>query len=128
MTYLLDTHTFLWLLRDPEVLPARVRSIASARTETLILSAATPWEMAINETVGKLEAAEILDNFERVASQAGYSILETTIRHVIRGGRLPLHHKDPFDRLMAAQALELGIPIVSRDTVFDHYGVKRIWD
>ena len=82
----------------------------------------------MKETVGKLDASEILDNFERVVLQAGYSILDTTIRHVIRGGRLPLHHKDPFDRLMAAQALELGIPIVSRDTVFDLYGVKRIWD
>jgi PIN domain nuclease of toxin-antitoxin system len=128
MTYLLDTHAFLWLLRDPDVLPARVQGIAVARTQILILSAATPWEMAIKQTVGKLDAAGILDNFERIASQAGYNILDTTIRHVIRGGQLPLYHRDPFDRLMAAQALELGIPIISRDAVFELYGVKRVWD
>jgi len=127
MTYLLDTHVFLWLLRAPEVLPVAVREVAADRSQTLVLSAVTPWEMAIKETTGKLSAAEILDNFERVTAQAGLSILETTIRQVIRGGRLPLHHKDPFDRLLAAQALDLRIPLISCDQVFDLYGVKRIW-
>lgn len=127
MTYLLDTHVFLWLLRAPEVLPAAVREVAADRAQSLVLSAVTPWEMAIKQTTGKLNAAEILDKFERVAAQAGLSILETTIRQVIRGGRLPLHHKDPFDRLLAAQALDLRIPLISQDQIFDLYGVKRIW-
>jgi PIN domain nuclease of toxin-antitoxin system len=127
MTYLLDTHAFLWLIRNPEVLPTAVREIAADRSQNLVLSAMTPWEMAIKETAGKLHAAEILDNFERVAAQAGIVILETTVRQVIRGGRLPLHHKDPFDRLLAAQALDLRIPLISRDLIFDLYGVKRIW-
>lgn len=127
MTYLLDTHVFLWLLRAPEVLPAAVREVAANRSPTLVLSAVTPWEMAIKQTTGKLNAAEILDNFERVTAQAGFSILETTIQQVIRGGRLPLHHNDPFDRLLAAQALDLRIPLISNDRVFDLYGVKRIW-
>jgi PIN domain nuclease of toxin-antitoxin system len=127
MTYLLDTHVFLWLLRTPEALPAAVREVAADRSKALVLSAITPWEMAIKQTTGKLNAAEILDNFERVTAQAGLSILETTVRQVIRGGRLPLHHKDPLDRLLAAQALDLRIPLISRDQVFDLYGVKRIW-
>ena|ERR1035438_4110473 len=127
MTYLLDTHTFLWLLRAPEILPTQVQDIAADRSNALVLSVVTPWEMAIKATTGKLDAAEILDNFERIAALAGYSILETTIRQVIRGGRLPLHHKDPFDRLLVAQALDLRIPLVSRDQVFDLYGAKRIW-
>ncbi|MGA2537143.1 MAG: type II toxin-antitoxin system VapC family toxin [Terracidiphilus sp.] len=128
MTYLLDTHTFLWLLRSPEMLPLAVRAMVVDRSSALALSVVTPWEMAIKQTTGKLKAAEILDNFERVAALAGITILDTTIRQVIRGGRLPLHHRDPFDRLLAAQALELRIPLVSRDHVFDLYGVKRIWD
>jgi PIN domain nuclease of toxin-antitoxin system len=127
MTYLLDTHVFLWLLRTPEVLPTAVLDVAENRSHTLVLSAVTPWEMAIKETTGKLNAAEVLDNFERVAAQAGLSILETTVRQVIRGGKLPLHHKDPFDRMLAAQALDLRIPLISHDQVFDLYGVKRIW-
>ena len=127
MTYLLDTHTFLWLLRDPEILPVQVREIAADRANTLVLSVVTPWEMAIKQAIGKLNAAEVLDNFEFLAARAGYIILETTVRQAIRGGRLPLHHKDPFDRLLAAQSLDLRIPLVSRDNVFDLYGVNRIW-
>jgi PIN domain nuclease of toxin-antitoxin system len=87
-----------------------------------------PWEIAIKVAVGKLDAAEILDDFERVATLAGYSVLETTVRQVIHSGRLPLHHKDPFDRLLIGQALDLRIPLLSADTVFDLYGVKRVWD
>jgi PIN domain nuclease of toxin-antitoxin system len=128
MTYLLDTHTFLWLLREPETLPDQVQRIARNRSETLALSLVTPWEMAIKVAVGKLDAAEILDNFERVVTMAGYSILETTVQQVIHSGRMPLHHKDPFDRLLIAQALDLRIPLLSSDTDFDLYGVKRVWD
>jgi len=128
MTYLLDTHTFLWLLRAPENLPGLVRNIAADRSKVLVLSIVTPWEIAIKTTIGKLDAGGILESFEMVVVRAGYNILETTRRQVIRGGCLPLHHRDPFDRLMAAQALELGIPIVSRDEIFDLYGVKRVWD
>jgi PIN domain nuclease of toxin-antitoxin system len=128
MTYLLDTHTFLWLLRAPEILPVLVRDIAADRSKILVLSVVTPWEMAMKVTTGKLDAAKIMDSFELVVARAGYSILETTLRQVIRGGRLPLHHRDPFDRLLAAQALDLHIPLVSRDRIFDLYGVNRIWD
>jgi PIN domain nuclease of toxin-antitoxin system len=128
MTYLLDTHTFLWLLREPETLPDQVQRIARNRSETLALSLVTPWEMAIKVAIGKLDGAEILDHFERVVRLAGYSVLETTVRQVIDSGLLPLHHKDPFDRLLIAQAMDLRIPLLSADTDFDLYGVKRIWD
>jgi PIN domain nuclease of toxin-antitoxin system len=128
MTYLLDTHTFLWLLREPETLPDQVLEIASDRSETLALSLVTPWEISIKVGLGKLDAAEILGDFERVVTMAGYSILETAVKQVIHSGRLPLHHKDPFDRLLIAQALDLRIPLLSADTDFDLYGVKRIWD
>ena len=128
MTYLLDTHTFLRLLREPETLPDQVLRIASDRSKTLALSLVTPWEIAIKVGIGKLDAAEILDDFERVATLAGYSVLETTVRQVIRSGRLPLHHKDPFDRLLIAQSLDLRMPLLSADVDFDLYGVQRIWD
>jgi PIN domain nuclease of toxin-antitoxin system len=84
--------------------------------------------MAMKVTCGKLDAADILDDFEAALARGRFTSLETTIRQVIRGGRMPLHHRDPFDRLLAAQALDLRIPLVSRDRVFDLYGVKRIWD
>jgi PIN domain nuclease of toxin-antitoxin system len=128
MTYLLDTHAFLWLLAAPETLPPRTRDIAADRTTNLVLSVITPWEMAIKTNIGKLDAAGILDDFEAISARGGYTILQTTTRQVIRSGRLPLHHKDPFDRLLAAQAIDLQIPLISRDQIFDSYGVTRIWN
>jgi len=128
MTYLLDTHAFLWILTAPEMLPAHVLEVASDRSASMALSVVTPWEMAIKTNIGKLDAADILDNFNAIAVQAGYIFLDTSVRQVIRGGLLPLHHKDPFDRLLAAQALDLRIPLISRDPVFDLYGVIRIWN
>jgi len=128
MTYLLDTHTFLWILNSPEILPASVQSICRDRSATLLVSIVTSWEMAIQSAIGKLDAAYVLDHFEALLTQGGFTMQETTIQHVIRGGRLPAHHRDPFDRLLAAQALELRIPLLSRDRIFDSYGVKRIWN
>jgi PIN domain nuclease of toxin-antitoxin system len=128
MTYLLDTHTFLWQLKSPEVLPDRVSMILGDRSTTVMVSLVTPWEIAIKAKTGKLDAADILDRFEAKVLKAKFNMLETTVQHVIRGGSLPLHHRDPFDRLLIAQAFELRIPILSNDTVLDLYGVQRIWD
>jgi PIN domain nuclease of toxin-antitoxin system len=128
MTYLLDTQTFLWLLRGHANLPRRVQEIAEDRTATLALSIVTPWEMSIKVKLGRLDAADILDQFERVLTLGGYTILETTPAQAIRSGSLPRHHRDPFDRLIVAQALDLHIPIISRDDTLDRYGVKRIWE
>ena len=128
MTYLLDTHTLLWVLNTPEALPSRVMRIVLDSAATLLVSIATPWEMAIKVNCGKLDAADILENFEAAMTRGRITVLETAVRQAILSGRLPLHHRDPFDRLLAAQALDLRIPILSRDRVFDLYGVQRIWD
>jgi PIN domain nuclease of toxin-antitoxin system len=128
MNYLLDTHTFLWILNTPEMLPERAQGVVQDRSAILLISIATPWEMAIKVASGKLDAADILDNFEAAVTRGRFTILETTVRQAISSGSLPFYHRDPFDRLLAAQALNLGIPIVSRDRVFDLYGVRRIWE
>lgn len=128
MTYLLDTHTFLWLLQSPDSVPDQIRKLAADSSETLLLSIVTPWEIAVKVGIGKLEAPEVLADFEGIAKAGHYGLLETTVHQVIRAGLLPLHHRDPFDRLLAAQALEIGIPLISRDAIFDTYGVRRIWN
>lgn len=128
MTYLLDTQMFLWILSTPELLPPQVQSIVMDPSAVLLISVATPWEMAIKVASGKLDAADILDDFEGTLTRGRFTALETTVRQAIRGGRLPFHHRNPFDRLLAAQSLELRVPLLSRDKVFDLYGVKRIWD
>jgi PIN domain nuclease of toxin-antitoxin system len=128
MTYLLDTHTFIWILNTPEMLPSGVQGIVEDRCATLMVSIATPWEMAIKVVSGKLNAGDILDDFEGAMARGRFTLLDTSVRQAISGGRLPRHHGDPFDRLLAAQALDLKVPLISRDGIFDLYGVKRIWD
>ena len=111
MRFLVDTHAFLWAVLSPEKLTDRVRSVFTDREAELLLSIATPWEMAIKNRV----------------TASGYRMLETSIKHTIRSGYLPRYHKDPFDRLLIAQALDLNVPILSGDDIFDLYGVRRVW-
>jgi PIN domain nuclease of toxin-antitoxin system len=128
MRYLLDTHTLLWWVTTPEALPQSLRNCLDDPSNALLLSVAVPWELAIKTNTGKLDAHQILRDIESGQLKLELEVLRAEISHVIRAGLLPLHHRDPFDRLLTAQALELRIPIVSRDRVFDLYGVQRIWD
>lgn len=127
MRYLLDTHALLWWLSTPELLPPSLRDLLDDRSNELLLSIVTPWELAIKTNAGKLDAGQILRDIESGQLKGDVEILLAQVSQVIRAGMLPLHHRDPFDRLLTAQALELAIPIVSRDRIFDRYGVQRIW-
>jgi PIN domain nuclease of toxin-antitoxin system len=128
MIYLLDTHALFWILKTPKKLPAGVLGIVEDHSTTLLVSIACPWELAIKTNRGRIDARRILDQMEQVIGSGGYQLLDTRISHVIAAGFLPLHHKDPFDRLLIAQALELRVPIISCDSTFDAYGVRRIWN
>jgi PIN domain nuclease of toxin-antitoxin system len=128
MRYLLDSHSFLWLLQAPWKLSSRVSQIVADPASKLALSIATPWELAIKSGLGKLDVGEVLRRFEELIASGSFELVETKVSHVVGAGHLPQHHKDPFDRLLISQAAELRIPILSRDRVFDLYGVKRIWD
>jgi len=127
MTYLLDTHTLIWFLRSPQALPARVRGLIEDEATTLVVSLATPWEMSIRTSIGKLDAEDILADFESIVARARFNVLVPTIAQVIASGRLPWFHRDPFDRLLVAQTMELGWSLLSKDVVFDAYVVRRIW-
>jgi PIN domain nuclease of toxin-antitoxin system len=128
MKYLLDTHTYLWYRSSPRFLPASILSLLTDTSHEMIISIATPWELAIKTGIGKLNAAALLVDFESRETAAGFAFAGLTTAQAIRSGLLPLHHKDPFDRLLAAQALDMRIPLVSRNAIFDLYGVNRIWD
>lgn len=127
MTYLLDTHTLLWFLRTPSGLPTHVRGLIEDPETVIAISLATPWEISIKTGIGRLDAADILDDFESILERGRFNLLAPTVAQVIRSGRLPLYHRDPFDRLLAAQSLDLGWTLVSKDAVFDAYGVRRLW-
>jgi len=128
MKFLLDTHTFLWAIRSPGEIPNHAKTILADPASELLISIVIPWEIAIKSGVGKLKnISDLLGDFEGLMSAAGFQILETSIRQVIRSGTLPPHHKDPFDRLLISQALDLGVPIIGCDDMFDRYGVTRVW-
>jgi len=128
MRLLLDTHTFLWWLADDPSLSAKARSaIADGRNECF-LSLASCWELAIKCSLGKLRLNQPIERFiPDEMSANGFHLLAIDFRHVAKVETLPFYHRDPFDRLLAAQALLDKMTIVSCDTVLSEYGVKRIW-
>ncbi len=128
MIYLLDTHAFLWLRQGDVRLTDAVRELYADGANDFLLSIASVWEMAIKASIGKLTFPSPLRDIIREAGVAqGIGLLPVALDHVLRVEHLPFHHRDPFDRCLAAQALEEGLPVVSRDTAFDAYGVKRAW-
>ncbi len=126
--YLLDTHTFLWMRHAPERLGAEARVICGDVQSHLLLSLASAWEIAIKLSIGKMTLREPLRQIlEEARLVAGISTLPIEERHVLRVQHLPLHHRDPFDRLLVAQALEEGLVLVSREPALDAYGAPRVW-
>lgn len=126
MPVLLDTHAFLWWCADDPRLSKRARKAISERE--CFLSLASVWEMAIKVSLGKLKLPSRLGDYIPEQTTAnGFSQLEIGFRHAIRCASLDWHHRDPFDRLLIAQALEEGLPIVSRGVFVEPYGVRRIW-
>jgi PIN domain nuclease of toxin-antitoxin system len=127
MNLLLDTNSLYWWLHDPAQLsPVAQRAIA-ASSSSVVVSAVVPWELAIKTNLGKIDGQTLLDIWDSKLASEGFSELPIDSSHAIRAGLLPLHHRDPFDRMLAAQAQATGWPIVSADPVFDRYGVRRIW-
>lgn len=131
MRLLLDTHTFLWLVQDEPRLGNAARAAIVDGANELLLSMASCWEMAIKHAAGKLALPSPLAVFIEAALKTDrIGLLAISVTHVGRLGSLPRHpqdHRDPFDRLLVAQALAEGVPLLSRDERLDVYGVKRIW-
>lgn len=128
MQLLVDTHAFLWWVNDSQELSRRARSAISRSGNDCLVSLASCWEMAIKVSLGKLTLPVAIERFlpEQMAIN-GFRELPIEQRHVARVARLPFLHRDPFDRLLAAQCLEEDLAIVSRDPVFRRYGVRRVW-
>lgn len=128
MQFLLDTHTFLWFVNDSQEIPENIFNLLESDVE-LLLSIVSLWEIAIKVNIGKLilpkKYAEFIDEQIQIND---IKILPISLSHLNLIATLPLHHKDPFDRLIIAQAIEENITIISRDSAFNSYtGIKRIW-
>jgi len=125
---LIDTHVILWAGLSPAQLSKRARTILADRSNEVLLSAASAWEIATKVRLGKLPGAERLEHeFISSVEEAGYTLLSITAAHALRAGRLAGDHRDPFDRMIAAQALAEDIPILSIDTKLDSFGIRRTW-
>ena len=128
MRLLLDTHTLLWFyLGDPQ-LSAAARLLIEDAANTKLVSPASYWELAIKIGLGKYTLTESYDDFiQHAIFDNGFIILPVEPRHTAVVVSLPLHHKDPFDRLMVAQAMVERIPLVSADAALDPYPIPRLW-
>jgi PIN domain nuclease of toxin-antitoxin system len=125
---LLDTHTLLWAAFDEDSLSPRARRLIQSSASEIIVSAATAWEVATKFRLGKLDfARDLAENFISEVTAAGYSLLPISVEHAVRAGLLPGDHKDPFDRMLAAQAIHENMPLLSDDSQLDVFGVRREW-
>jgi PIN domain nuclease of toxin-antitoxin system len=125
---LLDTHTFLWWVNDdPKVSTAARHAIADANNECY-LSLASCWEMSIKSSLGKLRIAAPIDRFVSDQLTANsFTLLNIELRHAAKVEKLPFHHRDPFDRLLIAQAMTEKMTLITADAAFTGYGVKVLW-
>lgn len=128
MRVLLDTHALLWwALNDPRLSTRAGAILASFDTEVFV-SAASAWEVATKFRIGKLPGAGLMaQDFSARIERLGFRELPITVEHGQRAGLLPGSHRDPFDRMLMAQAQGENLPIVSNAEIFDEYHVRRIW-
>jgi len=127
MRLLLDTHAFLWFVTGDALLSRRARRAMESEEAEIILSAASVWEMAIKAALGRLTLPASVEEYVAEKVEAGFRVLAIDWTHAAAVERLPGHHRDPFDRLLIAQALAEDLPVVTNDSAFRSYGVAVFW-
>lgn len=128
MRLLLDTHALLWWLSGDTQLSLQARRAIADRRHDILVSAASAWEVATKHRLGKLPGAGPLAvDFEREVLRHGFIDLPISMSHAQSAGALAGAHRDPFDRMLVAQALEEKLALVSNESLFDDYGVTRVW-
>lgn len=128
MRVLLDTHAFLWWLDGDRRLSRKARQLIGDEANAVLVSAASAWEITTKHRLGRLPgAAEVAADVGACVASQDFTPLDITLAHAQRAGLLPGPHRDPFDRMLIAQAQAENIPLVSNEAVFDQYGLRRIW-
>jgi PIN domain nuclease of toxin-antitoxin system len=125
---LLDTHTLLWFVWDDAQLSAHAKTLIEDGDNRKLVSIASCWEIAIKVGLGKLELGEPSRSFlPREIARNNFELLPISLGHATMVEGLVAHHRDPFDRMLVAQAMTEALPLVSTDGIFDQYGVNRLW-
>jgi PIN domain nuclease of toxin-antitoxin system len=127
MNCLLDTHTLLWYLQNSENLSDRTTEILEDANNNLSVSIASLWEISIKVGLGKLRLQKSFSELEEVLQQLKIGVLPISFADTERYLSLPLHHRDPFDRILVAQARNHRLVLISRDSAFDAYSIQRVW-
>ncbi len=128
MRILLDTHTVIWWVDQDHRLGEAARSAIADPSNELFLGAATVWEIAIKVGLGKLTLSmPYLSWMKQAITDLAATLLPVTVEYASAQAGLPLHHRDPFDRLLVAQARVENMPLISGDAIFDRYGITRLW-
>jgi len=125
MNYLLDTHSFIWWLNDSKKLSQRARRIISDSNNRIFVSHASQWEIAIKVAIGRLTFP--VEKLETEVVENGFELLALSTQHIMQIANLPLHHRDPFDRLLIAMAQKESLTLLSRDEMFASYDVSLAW-
>lgn len=127
MKLLLDTHTLIWFSESAPQLSAKALEEIESPSNVSFISMATFWELAIKFSIGKLQLAKPLYVIMAEVQSNGFLLLPIAPSHILQVETLPFLHRDPFDRMLVAQALSEDITLISNETLFDQYGVKRLW-
>lgn len=128
MNLLLDTRVFLWFCQDDPALSAAAKTLIEDPSNRKLVSVASCWEIAIKAGLGKLKLGDPSASYIPAAlARTGFELLPISVTHATGVELLPLHHRDPFDRLLVAQAIGEQFPIVSADSVLDAYPITRLW-
>lgn len=128
MRLLLDTHTLLWWLTNDERLSLRARALIAQESNEVFVSAASAWEVATKQRIGKLdEVPEAASRFAELVAADGFIPLPITQLHGLRAGGYEVAHRDPFDRMLAAQAELESLVLITRDPVFETFGTETVW-
>ena len=125
---LLDTHAFIWWIAGDARLPVAVRGAIGNESNRKLVSAASAWEITTKFRLGRLPgAAELASDVGGAIAGQGFDELAVTVDDAARAGLLPGPHRDPFDRMLIAQALSRDLVLISVESLFDAYGVRRLW-
>lgn len=128
MRLLLDTHAFLWWLAGDDSLSAAAKAAIADQDNDIFFSAASAWEIATKHRIGKLPGvAAIVGDLDKAVVDQGFVGLPISLRHGQVAGALPGPHRDPFDRMLIAQAMTENLVLVTNERAFDAYGVGRLW-
>ena len=127
MNLLLDTHVIIWFITDDKKLPPKIKTIIENPENAAFVSMVSLWEMGIKHSLQKLTLTKELKDVFKLIEDSGFEIMPVTTEHILENSKLPFHHRDPFDRMLIAQANAEDLKLVSKDDWMKNYQVDVIW-